>query len=144
MAINLYPSLGLLEGTNLNAGRGTEMQFQIFGSPYLPSDIYTFQYTPAPNLGSKYPKHDGVSCNGLDLRDTPRLEKVDLSWIIDAYRNHQQKEKFFNTKNFTAHAGTAQLQKMIEEGKTIDEIRDTWVEDLTKYHLMRRQYMLYK
>lgn len=144
VAINLYPSLGLLEGTNLNAGRGTEMQFQIFGSPNLPAELYPFQYTPMPNFGSKYPKHKGVVCNGLDLSNTPRLEKVDLSWIIEAYKNHRDKDNFFNTKNFTAHAGTAELQKMIEAGKTVDEIRNTWVEDLTNYHLMRKQYMLYK
>ncbi|WP_265200590.1 DUF1343 domain-containing protein [Aureitalea sp. L0-47] len=144
VAINLYPSLGLLEGTNLNAGRGTEMQFQIFGSPNLPEELYPLQYTPMPNFGSKYPKHKGVECNGLDLRNTPRLEKVDLSWIMEAYQNHQDKDNFFNTANFTAHAGTAELQKMIEAGKSVDEIRDTWVEGLTNYHLMRKQYMLYK
>jgi uncharacterized protein YbbC (DUF1343 family) len=143
-AITLYPSLGLLEGTNLNAGRGTEMQFQVFGSPKLPAELYPFTYTPMPNFGSKHPKHKGVACNGLDLRNTPRMEKVDLSWIIEAYKNHQGKENFFNTRNFTAHAGTPELQKMIEAGKSVEEIRDTWVEDLTNYHLMRKQYMLYK
>ena len=34
-AINLYPSLCFFEGTNVNAGRGTNMQFQIYGSPFL-------------------------------------------------------------------------------------------------------------
>ena len=33
--INLYPSLGLFEGTNINAGRGTEFQFQRFGAPFF-------------------------------------------------------------------------------------------------------------
>lgn len=142
-AITLYPSLGLFEGTNINAGRGTEMQFQVFGSPYLPSDKYPLEYTPLPNFGSKSPKHNGELCHGLDLRETPRMHKVDLGWLIDAYRNHGRKDKFFNTSNFTAHAGTAELQKMIEAGRSYDEIRETWVEDLMAYHLMRKQYMLY-
>lgn len=144
VAINLYPSLGLLEGTNLSAGRGTEMQFQVIGSPYLNSEYYPFTYTPQPNFGSKYPKHQGKVCNGLDLRNTPKMNRVDLSWIVDAYTSHQKKEDFFNTANFTAHAGTKKLQEQIEKGYTFREIRKTWLRDLQAYDKMRQKYLLYK
>ncbi|MCB0475968.1 MAG: DUF1343 domain-containing protein, partial [Flavobacteriaceae bacterium] len=43
-AINLYPSLGLFEGTSINIGRGTDMQFQIFGAPFLSADSFPFTY----------------------------------------------------------------------------------------------------
>ena len=33
-SITLYPSLCLFEGTNVSVGRGTDTQFQIFGSPF--------------------------------------------------------------------------------------------------------------
>jgi uncharacterized protein YbbC (DUF1343 family) len=144
VAINLYPSLGLFEGTNLNAGRGTEMQFQLFGSPYLPKEYYPFSYTPQPNFGSKNPKHKGMVINGLDLRDTPRMSRVDLNWIIEAYVNHEKKEKFFKTASFTAHAGTTELQRQIEQGYTFKEIRKTWLRDLQAYDKMRQKYLLYK
>src|SRR5690606_31330107 len=36
MAINLYPSTCFFEGTTLSEGRGTDKQFQVFGSPTLP------------------------------------------------------------------------------------------------------------
>ena len=58
-SINLYASLCLFEGTNVNAGRGTENQFQVFGSPYLPSDLYPYSYTPVSNFGAKNPKYLG-------------------------------------------------------------------------------------
>ena len=144
VAINLYPSLGLLEGTNLNAGRGTEMQFQLIGSPYLPKDKYPFSYTPQANFGSKNPKFKGEICNGLDLSNTPRMNRVDLTWIMDAYRNYKKKEAFFNTKNFTTHAGTEVLQQQIEQGFTFREIRATWLPDLKKYDEMREKYLLYE
>lgn len=143
VAINLYPSLGLLEGTNLSAGRGTEMQFQVIGSPHLSSEFYPFTYTPQPNFGSKYPKHQGKLCNALDLRATPKMSRADLSWIIDAYTSHQKKEEFFNTANFTAHAGTAKLQAQIEKGYTFREIRKTWLRDLQAYDKMRQKYLIY-
>lgn len=144
ISINLYPSLGLLEGTNLNAGRGTDMQFQVIGSPFLPEAEYPFRYTPHPNFGSKNPKHNGKLCHGLDLRKTPRMNRVDLTWIIDAYHNHTKKADFFNTNNFTAHAGTAQLQKQIEAGKTMNEIRESWKAGLDAFKERREKYVIYE
>ncbi len=143
-AIHLYPSLGLLEGTTLNAGRGTEMQFQIFGDPALPKQDYPFTYTPKPNFGAKYPKHNGTSCNGLDLRDTKRMYKVDLSWIIEAYASHTNKTEFFNTINFTAHSGTPELQKQIEAGWNMDQIRESWQLEIEEFKKIRAKYLRYE
>ena len=57
-SINLYPSLCFFERTDVSASRGTEMQFQIFGSPNLPKDKFSFTFTPQPNEGAKNPKHN--------------------------------------------------------------------------------------
>ncbi|MFI8378834.1 exo-beta-N-acetylmuramidase NamZ domain-containing protein [Leeuwenhoekiella sp. NPDC079379] len=143
-SVMLYPSLGLCEGTALNAGRGTEMQFQIIGSPYLPASKYKFNYTPAPNFGSKSPKFNGEVCNGLDLRGISNLREVNLTYIIDAYTNYSKKEDFFNTANFTAHAGTAKLQKQIESGVSFSEIKAGWSQDLERFKQIRSKYLLYK
>jgi len=143
-SINLYPSLGFFEGTTINAGRGTEKQFQIFGSPDFPIDQYDFAYTPQPNFGSKYPKHKGEVCYGKDLRKTERLNSINLQWLLDAYTNSTNKEGFFNTKSFTIHAGTKKLQQQIEQGYTAREIKKTWMKDLEKFKKTRAQYLLYK
>ncbi|WP_378183456.1 exo-beta-N-acetylmuramidase NamZ domain-containing protein [Aquimarina sp. SS2-1] len=143
-SINLYPSLGFFEGTTINAGRGTEMQFQIFGSPDFPIEKYDFAYTPQPNFGSKYPKHKGEVCYGRDLRETERLNEIKLQWLLEAYHNSKNKESFFNTKSFTIHAGTEKLQQQIEQGYTEREIKKTWRNDLEKFKKIRSQYLLYK
>lgn len=143
-SINLYPSLGFFEGTTINAGRGTEMQFQIFGSPDFPIEQYDFAYTPQPNFGAKYPKHKGEVCYGKDLRETERLSSIRLQWLIDAYRNSKNKEGFFNTKSFTSHAGTKKLQEQIIQGYTEQEIKKTWRKDLESFKKIRAQYLLYK
>ncbi|PHK26855.1 hypothetical protein VF13_42105, partial [Nostoc linckia z16] len=41
-AINLYASLCFFEGTNVSLGRGTNKQFQIYGSPDLPNNGFSF------------------------------------------------------------------------------------------------------
>ena len=143
VAINLYPSLGLFEGTNINAGRGTEFQFQRYGAPFLDSTQYSFTYTPKPNFGSKTPKHNGERCYGKDLAAQPRMGEVSLQWLIDAYQNADDKGKVFNTSGFTKHAGTEKLQQLIEAGKNESEIKATWKDDLIQFKAIRQKYLRY-
>ena len=143
-AISLYPSLGLFEGTNINAGRGTEFQFQRYGASFLDSAAYNFSYVPQPNFGAKYPKEEGKTCYGKDLSKTPKMHTVSLQWLIDAYQNCKDPSIFFNTSGFTKHAGTAQLQQQIEAGISEAAIKATWEEDLTRFGKIREQYLLYK
>ncbi len=142
-SINLYPSLGFFEGTTVNAGRGTEMQFQIFGAPELPSKFYPFKYTPQPNFGSSAPKHKNKVCNGLDLRAEDYISRVNLEWLVNAYEGHSDKENFFKTASFTLHAGNTLLQKQIEEGYSFKEIRATWLQDIESFKKVREKYLLY-
>jgi len=138
-AINLYPSLGLFEGTNANAGRGTEFQFQRYGASFLDSTQYSFSYTPKPNFGSKYPKEEGKVCYGKDLSKISKMSEVSLKWILDSYKNAMDKTKFFNTKGFTKHAGTKKLQQQIEEGLTEKQIKNSWQADLEKFKKVRNK-----
>lgn len=141
-AINLYPSLCFFEGTNVNAGRGTNQQFQVFGSPYLNSSFYTYRYTPQPNEGSKHPKHEGKLCYGKQLENHPQLKGLELQWLIDAYENTADKDAFFNLF-FTKLAGTTLLQSQIESGLTTTEIKASWQNGLTKFKTLREQYLIY-
>ncbi|RRQ50745.1 DUF1343 domain-containing protein [Maribacter algicola] len=143
VSINLYPSLGLFEGTNVNAGRGTEFQFQRYGASFMDSTSYNFSYVPEPNFGSKYPKEEGKNCFGKDLSNTPRISEVSLQWILDAYKNTTDKSKFFLTEGFTKHAGTPELQKQIESGLTEGEIKASWQPELEKFKKMRAKYLMY-
>ena len=142
-SINLYPSLGFFEGTHINAGRGTEMQFQIFGSSELPEAYFPFRYTPKPNFGSKKPKENGEICQGIDLRTTKYMSHVNLEWLIEAYTAYPGKKEFFKTNSFTLHAGNTKLQKQIEEGYTFQEIKRSWTKDIENFKKIRENYLLY-
>ena len=73
-SINLYPSLCLFEGTNVSAGRGTDLQFQIYGSPFLDKNKNEYKFIPVRNSGSKYPKHENKLCFGKILTKTWLLQ----------------------------------------------------------------------
>ncbi|HSJ12139.1 MAG TPA: DUF1343 domain-containing protein [Gillisia sp.] len=141
-AINLYPSLCFFEGTNVNEGRGTPNQFQVFGSPFLDKNYFDYSYTPVSMEGAKSPKHLNTLCYGRDLTQHPRLERINLEWLIEAYENTADKSKFFNSF-FTKLAGTTHLQKQIEAGLSEEEIRETWTKGIEDFSEKREQYLLY-
>lgn len=140
-SINLYPSLCLFEGTNVSVGRGTEQQFQIYGSPFLPQTDFCF--IPEPNVGAKEPLYKGKDCFGQDLSTESKIERLELKWLIKAYKETPDKSKFFNPF-FTKLAGTQTLQQQIEANLTEDKIRESWKVGLEKFLKMRAQYLIYK
>ncbi|AUC22521.1 hypothetical protein BTO15_10670 [Polaribacter sejongensis] len=139
-SINLYASLCFFEGTNVSAGRGTEMQFQIYGSPYLAKSEFTF--TPKVNEGAKYPKYKNILCYGENLQEVERLNRLDLSFLIKAYKQNTSNE-FFNNF-FTKLAGTKKLKQQIEKGVSENEIRKTWEKDLEAFKVVRSKYLIYQ
>ncbi|MFN4762797.1 exo-beta-N-acetylmuramidase NamZ domain-containing protein [Gillisia sp. Q332] len=141
-AINLYPSLCFFEGTNVNAGRGTKTQFQVFGSPFLNKAVFDYTYTPQSMEGAKNPKHLGKLCYGRYLKNYPKTDRINLSWLIEAYNNTSDKSQFFNSF-FTKLAGETVLQKQIENGLSEEEIRESWQKNLEKFKTVRAEYLLY-
>ena len=144
-SINLYPSLCFFEGTQVSVGRGTDFPFQVFGSPWLKN--HPFKFTPKPNFGAKDPFLNGKICNGEDLRNYPEIkEKLDLSFVINAYKNFDKKSQEFFLKNlwFDTLAGTDELRKQIISGKSEEEIRNSWKQDLQNFEKIRTKYRIYR
>ena len=142
-AINLYPSLCFFEGTFINAGRGTAMQFQVFGAPSLPASQFPFTYTPQSNEGAKEPKFKGQLCHGKDLRQVPQLNQINLEWLIETYNANGKKKDFFNSF-FVKLAGTRKLQQQIEQGLSANAIQDSWKGGLLDFKKKREQYLIYE
>jgi uncharacterized protein YbbC (DUF1343 family) len=154
-SIYWYPSTCFFEGTVLSEGRGTEKPFQIFGHPSLPKDL--FQFTPVPRDGAKEPKLKGQLCYGWNLSGTPDevFKKVDnkiqLKYLIDAYKLFPEKENFFiKTKSgnmdesfFNKLAGNASLMNQLKKGTSESEIRKSWEPGLSNFKKIRKKYLLY-
>ncbi|MEN0047584.1 MAG: DUF1343 domain-containing protein [Bacteroidota bacterium] len=147
-SIYLYPSLCFFEGTAVSVGRGTDTQFQVYGHPKYPLGVYEFKPIPMP--GAKYPKHKDQLCKGyslvnLPMRDLQKQAALDLNYVIGFYRNFPDKDQFFNSNNFfDLLAGTDQLRKQIQAGKSEAEIRASWEVGLEEFKKMRKEYLLYK
>lgn len=144
-SINLYPSICFFEGTQISIGRGTEFPFQVIGSPLTLKEGTTFTFTPKSTSGAKYPKHENKVCYGVDLRNEKTLNQIDLTFLIQYYNSYTDKDHFFLKNNFIdLLAGTDQLRKDIQTGKTVEEIRASWEPALSEFKETRKKYLLYK
>ena len=144
-SIYLYPSTCLFEATPVSLGRGTEFPFQVYGHPNMLG--YDFSFTPKSVSGAKNPPQLDRLCHGVDLRDISDEEifkkGIDLSYIIDAYNNFNLDDHFFRPF-FEKLVGVDYIRKMIMEGKSADEIKAMWTDDVEKFKQQRRPYLLYE
>ena len=144
-SIYLYPSTCFFEGTVMSLGRGTSLPFQVYGHPDYKGSNYSF--TPQSISGAKNPPLLGKKCYGVDLSDTDdkyiRKQGIDLSYVIDAYKNLNIGSKFF-TSFFDLLAGCSYIREMIEQGCDADEIKARWQDDVTKFKKQRSPYLIYK
>ena len=143
-AVALYPSLCLLEGTNVSVGRGTDRPFEVAGAPTQPT-TRPYQFTPHPNAGSPTPPLLGQLCYGLDLHQPAAGEPAEfftVKYLLDFYQQSTDKPHFF-TKYFEQLAGTDSLRAQVVAGRSEAQIRASWQPGLTKFKQLRRKYLLY-
>ena len=144
-AVYLYPSTCYFEATPVSLGRGTQLPFQIYGHPNMLGYDYTF--TPQSILGAKNPPQLNRICHGVNLSELSNEEiwkkGVDLSYLIDAYRNLNMDDYFFRPF-FELLTGRDYVRKMIKQGKNADEIKAMWKEDVEKFKIQRKPYLIYE
>ena len=173
LAIYLYPSICLFEGTPVSLGRGTDKPFLCYGHPAfgegskVEGDIHSsvggaatspvsgeelnaakwFTFTPRECEAAKNPPQMDKLCYGVDLSGMSEEEAMtkhfDLEYVIDAYNRLQIGEAFF-TKFFVKLTGQDYIQQMIMEGKSAEEIAEMWKDDVEQFKAQRKPYLLYE
>lgn len=143
-AVYLYPSLCFFEGTPVSVGRGTDLPFHIYGHPAMKGRDFSF--TPESRPGAKNPPLLGKLCHGENLSglsDSAIIVRgIDLSYVIDAYRDLGMGDKFF-TSFFELLTGDRSVREQIKAGKSADEIKAGWADDVAAFREQRAPYLLY-
>lgn len=143
-SIYLYPSTCYFEGTPVSLGRGTDKPFLCYGHPDYKGSNYSF--TPHSMPSAPKPPQQDKLCYGVDLSNMTESEAMqkhlDLSWLIDAYRNLNIGEAFF-TPFFEKLIGVSYVREMILQGKSAEEIRACWTDDVERFKQQRKPYLLY-
>lgn len=142
-SIRLYPSLCPFESTKISVGRGTTFPFQVLGAPNKKYGDFTFTPKSLPGF-DRNPMHKDKLCYGIDLRKATDVEGFTLKYVIDFYRKSGEGAAFFSRSRWMdLLMGTDTVRKAIIAGKSEDDIRKTWINDLDKYREMRKKYILY-
>ena len=152
-----YVGTCLFEGTNLSVARGTDRPFQQIGAPWLDGALmadrlgeYEFEgvhfeavtFTPeSPGDG----KFDGEAVHGVRLVELdegydPTLAMVAM--LVEARRMSGENWRW-RESHFDLLAGTDRLRLGVEEGRTVQEIREGWDTALAAFFRMRERYLVY-
>ena len=150
LSIYLYPSICYFEGTDVSLGRGTDLPFQGYGHPDMTRR--SFEFTPTSRFGAKNPPQKDVLCHGVDLRNLNNedviAKGIDLTYVVDAYQDlRSQGKEFFPSESrknfFNKLMGNTKVVEMLEAGKSAAEIKATWQDDVVKFKMQRKPYLLY-
>jgi uncharacterized protein YbbC (DUF1343 family) len=154
-AATLYPGVGLLEGTNISVGRGTEAPFERLGAPWISGGklaaflnarrIPGVRFLPesfTPSGGNRY---DGELCEGIRMAvtdrmafDSPELGVEIASALWKLY-----------PREFTLHAIDplkldGSTLSAIEAGIDARRIAAGWKGGTASFAMRRSRYLLYE
>lgn len=133
----LYPGTGLLEGINVNEGRGTQHPFEQFGTPFINSEqvlnklsVYAIDHLEM-QICSYIPQgglYSGETCYGLQFRikDETLFQAVAfgiivLQVLLELYPN-QIKERLYDT--IANPSGKAHLDKLLGIENALEKLKD--------------------
>lgn len=148
LSIYLYPSVCLFEATPVSLGRGTDKPFLCYGHPNFNAprtspSVYGPVITFTPNQSTQ----KGRICDGVDLsnmtEEDARKVGFSLRYLLDAYE-HLNMDNYFFRSFFELLVGVDYVRKMINQGKTEEEIRALWQNDVIRFKEQRRPYLLYE
>ncbi len=150
----LYPGVGLVEGTNVSVGRGTDTPFELLGAPWITGRELA-QYLNARNISgirfvpvsftANASNYAGQKCEGINLIvternafDAPELG-IELASALhklypDQFQLERMNELLLNQSVYSA----------IAEGQDPRRIADDWREPLEKFQQLRKKYLIYK
>jgi uncharacterized protein YbbC (DUF1343 family) len=160
----VFPGTVHLEGTQMSEGRGTTRPFELFGAPYIMSEVYAQKlndlglpgvYFRACGFQPTFQKHWKETCGGAQLHVTDReaFEPVIAGVAAvriarDLYAEHFKwkeppYEYVYDKNPFDVIAGTAKLRESIERAESLEKIQDGWQEALTRFKREREPFLLY-
>ncbi len=161
----VYPGMCLLEGTMISEGRGTTMPFEIFGAPFICSDILVKHINEFKLQGAifrpmyfqpTFQKYTGELCGGAQIHVTDRERfKPFKTGVLIIKAVHDLYPDKFRWKNppyeyetlkmpIDILAGCDRLRNDIEKGTPLNEMEEWWNEECSLFvRKLAKRYLLY-
>ncbi len=160
-----YPAFGLIEGINVNEGRGIEDTFERIGAPWIDGEqlaaalsraklpgvrFRKTSFTPRAMTASPRPKYRDEICYGvaMTITDPTRFEAVrtGLTTIATIRRLHPEAFEWVRRGErywIDLLLGTDRPRRALENGMVVDAIVGLEASELARFVERRRAYLLY-
>jgi len=154
MEATLYPGVGLVEGTNVSVGRGTDTPFELLGAPWINGRELS-QYLNARQIsGVRFvpltftpvsSNYAGQLCHGINVVLTGRefLDSPELGIELASALANLYPEQFHMEKILEILANQA-VYNALTRGQDPRRIALDWQDDLLKFQQLRERYLIYK
>jgi uncharacterized protein YbbC (DUF1343 family)/CubicO group peptidase (beta-lactamase class C family) len=150
----LYPGVGMIEGTNVSVGRGTDTPFEVLGAPWIKGRELA-QYLNARNIsGVRFvpigftpttSNYAGEKCEGVNFVVTERnaFDAPELG-IELASALHKLYPDQFHMERMIELLVNQSAYDSILEGQDPRRIAQDWQPRLDEFQQLRRKYLIYK
>jgi uncharacterized protein YbbC (DUF1343 family) len=157
----VYPGTCLLEGTNISEGRGTKNPFTTIGAPFINSDeliaelkkfslegviLKSVSFTPVRIKGvAEKPKYENEICNGIhiEITNAEKFKGFEFGVKLLAALVKLYPESFKFNSYFDKLSGDKDLRESLIQNKSVEEIISGWQQEIEKFKLIRKKYLLY-
>lgn len=155
----VYPGTGLIEGTNLSEGRGTTRPFELIGAPYIEgwrlaealneADLPGVSFREA-YFNPTFSKYTGETVGGIQvyIEDPKRFSPLLTGLTIIETTKRLYPDKFSWRKDGDSYwidklTGTDRVRSQLDQGKSAQEIVQSWKAEQKKFEKVRARYLLY-
>ncbi|MGH9504061.1 MAG: exo-beta-N-acetylmuramidase NamZ domain-containing protein [Terriglobales bacterium] len=150
----LYPGMGLVEGTNVSVGRGTDTPFEVLGAPWIKGTELA-QYLNARNIsGVRFvpamftpgaSNYSGQKCEGVNivLIERNAFDAAELGVEL-ASALHKLYPEQWHMQRLIELLDNQSVYDAIAAGQDPRRIAEDWRELLEKFLEVRQKYMIYQ
>jgi len=149
----LYPGVALIEGTNVSVGRGTDAPFELVGAPWMKSRelaaylngrgisgvrFVPVTFTPTASV------YNGQTCQGVNvvLLERNALDAPELGIELAAALRKFYPTDFKMERMADLLVNQAAYDALVA-GQDPRRIAQDWQEELEKFELVRKKYLIY-
>ena len=150
----LYPGVGLIEGTNVSVGRGTDSPFELLGAPWIKGRELA-QYLNARNIsGVRFvstsftpatSNYAGQRCEGVNMVVTERnaLDSPELGIELASALRKLYPEQW-HMERLIELVVNQSVYDAIAQGQDPRRIAQDWQPRLDEFEQLRQKYLIYK
>ena len=150
----LYPGVGLIEGTNISVGRGTDTPFEVVGAPWIKGKELATYLNARGIAGVRFvpvtftptsSNYSGQACQGVNIVlterngfDGPEMGMELAAALLKLYASNWKIEKMQQL------LVNQSVYEALATGQDPRRISQDWREELQKFQKVREKYLIYK